>query len=116
MTPVRDVSVSARGTTDAAGSVTLSLPGPHRPLSRWNLTSLVVTSDATGSALPTAKVYRSIIARSSLLGTSRSADAVTFETDGDYLQPADSLFIVIEGAEPGTVAVANLYAIESDHR
>lgn len=110
---MREVTTSARGTTDAAGAVTLSLPGPIRPLDRWDLRTLTVTSELPGDGtFPTAEVYRSIVSPAYLIGTSRAADRVTFDASGDWLLAADSLLVVIEGAAPASSATATLSAIE----
>lgn len=109
----REVTTSARGTTSAAGSLTLSLSGPIRPGDRWELRTLTVTSERVGDGTyPTASVYRSIVSPAYLIGTSRAADRVTFDAEGDWLLAGDSLLIVIEGAAASTAAAAALSAIE----
>ncbi len=109
----RDVSGTATGITDATGSITLTIPGPHRPGTRWSISSMTVESERDPAAgFPTAAVYRSAVIRSALLGSSRSADAVTFDGQGDWLLPGDQLLVVIEGALPATRATVNLYASE----
>lgn len=109
---MREVTTSARGTTDAAGSVTLSMAGPIRVSDRWELRTLTVTSERVGDGTyPTASVYRSIVSPAYLIGTSRAADRVTFAAEGDWLLPGDSLLVVIEGAAPSTVATASLSAM-----
>lgn len=109
----RDVSGTATGTTDAAGTVMLTIPGPHRTGTRWSISSLTIESTrATTGGYPSASVYRSIVARSALIGTARTADTVTFDGQGDWLLPGDQLIAVIENAEPSTRATVNLYASE----
>lgn len=110
----REVTTSTRATTAADGSVTLALAGPHRVGTRWNLRTLVVTSDTVGDGtFPTAKVYRSVVSTSAIIGTSRAANAVTFDASGDWLLPGDQLLIVIENAAPTSTASATLSAVET---
>lgn len=109
----RDVSGTASGLTAADGSITLTIPGPHRIGTRWSISSLTVESTrAVAAGFPTAAVYRSAVIRSALLGKSRTADAVTFDGQGDWLLPGDQLLIVIENTEPASRATVNLYAQE----
>lgn len=110
---MREASTSARGTTDASGAVTLSLPGPHRMGTKWQLRTLTLTSSRAGDGTyPTASIYRSIVSPSYLIGTSRAADRVTFDASGDWLLPGDALLVRIEGTAPATAATAALAAIE----
>lgn len=111
---MREVGTSATGTTTASGTVTLSIPGPHRIGTRWDLRTLVVQSERVGDGTyPTATVYRSIATPSAAIGTSRAADRVTFDASGDWLLPGDSLLVVIEGAAASSTATATLAAIEA---
>lgn len=108
---VRNVRESATGTTDANGAVTLRIEGPHRTGSEWVCRALVLQSVKAAAGYPQAAVYRTDVAPYALLGESRAADKVTFDSD-DVLVPGDTLVIVITGAEPNTSAVANLTAVE----
>lgn len=92
--------------------MTLQIPGPHRTGTRWSINSATIESTRAAIGFPTASLYRSIVAASALIGTSRSADAVTFDGQGDWLLPGDQLIAVIEGAEPSTRATLNIYASE----
>lgn len=109
----RDVGETATATTDGAGRAVLVIRGPHRTGTSWRLTSLVITSTRVGDgSYPTADLYRSLIADSQLIGSSRAADRVTFSGDNDWLKPGDQMLIVVQGAAPGTQATANLYGTE----
>lgn len=110
---MRDVAESGRGTVGVDGSAIVALRGPHRNLSRWSLSSVVVTSTPpTGGGYPTARVYRSTVSDATLLGLSRAADRVTFDATGDWLHQGDQLIVIVENAEPATAVTVNLYATE----
>ena len=103
-------SLTGRGTVNAGGAVTVTLAGPPAWW-RYDLSTVVcsVGLDSAGSR-PTAAVYRGYIGQSQLLGTSRSADAVTFDASpGDVLLPGDSLIVVFANAAPGSTAVVNAF-------
>lgn len=110
----RETSRSATAVVDATGSATLRIAGPIVAGSRWELRTLVLSSQRVGDGTyPTATVYRSIEAPPYAIGTSRAADQVTFNASGDWLLAGDSLIVVIEQAAPGTIAQCALSAIES---
>ena len=109
----RDVNETGRATVDASGTATVIVRGPHRTLTRWQLVTVTIQSTRVGDGTyPTAKVYRSLVADAAVIGTSRAADAVTFDASGDWLLPGDQLVVVVEGASPGTLATVNLFARE----
>lgn len=109
----RNVAASASGLADAGGAITLTIAGPHRNLSTWRLGTVVVTSQAPADGpLPTCAVYRSYVATSTLLGESRAADKVSFDASTDWLAQADSLIVVVAGAEPATRVTVNLFGTE----
>lgn len=109
----REVITGGNATADGAGSALIVVAGPHRTATRWQLTSAVLTSTPVGDGtFPTARVYRSAINPANLMGTSRAADAVTFDASGDWLLPGDQLLVEIEQTSPGSVANFTLYGIE----
>lgn len=100
--------------SDAGGRATLIIRGPWRTATRWNLVNLFVASERVGDGTyPTADVYKNSELESNRLGTSRTADATTFDARGDWLLPGDQLVVVFSNTAPGTLCVANLRAIES---
>jgi hypothetical protein len=110
---VRDVHETGTATVAAAGTATVTIEGPHRTSTRWNLRTVVVASTRAGTGgYPTAAVYRGAAVPSLLLGESRTADKVTFDASTDVMLPGDSLIVVIGNAEPGSLVVVNLYATE----
>lgn len=111
----REVLTGRSATVDGSGVALIIVPGPHRTATRWQLTSATLTSVALGDGtFPTARVYRSAVDPAFLMGTSRAADQVTFDATGDWLLPGDQVVVRVENCQPGSLAVFNLYALETD--
>jgi len=109
----RTLAASGRATVGADGTAVVRIAGPHRPLTRWNLATVVVQSERVGDGTyPTCTVYRSVATPAYAIGTSRAADRVTFDASGDWLLAGDTLLVEVEGAAVGAVVVVSMSAVE----
>lgn len=106
-------SATGRAIASGSGAATVIIAGPPAWW-RIDLSTVVVASTrANTTSFPTCAVYRSTITPASLLGQSRSADAVTFDASpGDALLPGDQLIAVLAGVLAGSVVTVNAYGTQ----
>lgn len=98
----------------ADGSAIVTVPGPHRVGTTWQLGQAVLSATVFAVSDPCeARLYRSFVHPSQLLGTSVTADADTMEgLPGDILSPGDNLVTVFTGCLPGSTATVNIRGYE----
>lgn len=106
---MRTFSAAGSAMADPQGRALVTVRGPHRTGTTWVIGYAALQSTGAAGGSPTAKLYRSFVHDSQLLGTSVVADADTMEgLPGDVLSPGDSLVVVFEALAPGTPAFVSL--------
>ncbi len=104
-------SQSGSAVASGTGTATVTVRGPHRVGTTWELGQAVLsaTVDPAPNTSCEARLYRSFVHPSQLLGTSLGADADTMEgLPGDVLSPGDTLVVVFIGCAPGSTANVNV--------
>jgi hypothetical protein len=102
---VAQFSESATAIASIAGTATVRVRGPWRNGTVWHMGQAVLTAtQGAADTACTAELFRSIVQRSTSMGTSLNADADTMEgLAGDVFQAGDQLLVVFAGCAPGTV-------------
>lgn len=113
----RPYSESGTAVADANGDATVRVRGPHRTGTTWQMGQAVLTATQGSSATAcTAELFRSIVQRSTSMGTSLNADADTMEgLSGDVFMPGDQLLVVFAGCEPASICSVTVTGIETEH-